>query len=94
MGADIVICGPSFDYPDFSKMSLEIAQAIQKETTVKAVCAMSDEMLKLITTSQGNIPIVKMPKKGGVGLTEALENICQVVAQVGHHQEIDTALIY
>lgn len=75
-------------------MSLEIAQAIKKESTVKAVCAMSDEMLELIATNQENIPIVKMPKKGGAGLNDALENICQVVAQVGHHQEVDTALIY
>ncbi|GAX47864.1 GrdB-related putative oxidoreductase [Pseudolactococcus reticulitermitis] len=94
LGADIVICGPSFDYLDFSKMSVEIAQVIQKESEAKAVCAMSDEMADLIATCRASLPIVKMPKKGGAGLNEALENICQVVAQVGNQQEVDAALIY
>ncbi|GAB2023381.1 GrdB-related putative oxidoreductase [Pseudolactococcus yaeyamensis] len=94
LGADVVICGPSFDYLDFSKMSLEIAQAIQKETIAKAVCAMSGEMTDLIAMHQTNLTIVRMPKKGGTGLNDALENICKVVAQVGNHQEVDAALIY
>jgi glycine reductase len=94
LGADVVICGPSFDYLDFSKMSVEIAQAIQKEQAAQVVCAMSAEMTEVIASVPAGLPIVKMPKKGGAGLNEALENICQIVAQVGKQQQVDTALIY
>lgn len=94
LGADVVICGPSFDYPDFSRMSVEIASAIQKETQAKAVCAMSDEMAEIIDEYHATVTIVKMPKKGGAGLNDALENICQVVAQIGNHQAVDSSVIY
>lgn len=92
--ADVVICGPSFDYPDFSKMSVEIAQAIQNEKAAQVVCAMSAEMTEMIANNREHLPIVKMPKKGGAGLNDALENICKVVAQVGNHQEVDVTLVY
>ena len=33
-----VICGPSFNYPEFSKMSLELAQDIQKYISQSSLC--------------------------------------------------------
>ena len=74
-----VICGPSFNYPEFSKMSLELAQDIQENTSLKVVCAMSEENQALISAYKEAIDIVKMPKKGGVGLNESYKAICKVL---------------
>lgn len=72
-------CGPSFNYPEFSKMSLELAQDIQENTSLKVVCAMSEENGALISDYKEAIDIVKMPKKGGVGLNESYKAICKVL---------------
>ncbi|WP_081166479.1 GrdB-related putative oxidoreductase [Lactococcus garvieae] len=74
-----VICGPSFNYPAFSKMSLELAQYIQEEMKLKVICAMSEENESLISAYKEEIDIVKMPKKGGVGLNESYKTICKVL---------------
>lgn len=94
LAADVVICGPSFDYVDFSKMSLEIAKEIKDKKAAKVVCAMSEEVNSLIDAYKQDFPIVKMPKKGGAGLKSALKNICKVIEQTGNNQEVDETLIY
>ena len=36
------------------------------------------------------IPIVKMPKKGGIGLKDSLENLCELIdAEVNHPENVE-----
>ena len=60
-------------------MSLELAQYIQEEMKLKVICAMSEENESLISAYKEEIDIVKMPKKGGVGLNESYKTICKVL---------------
>lgn len=75
MKADIVICGPCFNFEAYASMALNIACAIQSTTNIPVISAMSQEMSECIEGYKAHIPIVKMPKKGGTGLQDALCNI-------------------
>ncbi|MBP2057099.1 glycine reductase [Lactobacillus colini] len=75
MGADVVITGPSFDYHDFSQMALELAEKYE-EANVPVISAIAKEKNQdLIDQYREKLLIVKMPKKGGSGLSEALDNL-------------------
>lgn len=78
LNPDIVILGPSYNYPGYSRMCAILADNINTRTKTKAIAAMSKENTEVIEAYKDKIHIVKMPKKGGTGLTEALENIIEV----------------
>lgn len=80
MGADVVICGPAYNYKGYAAMCAHLAEYIEAKTQIPTVAAMSQENEEIIRLYKDNIHIVKMPKKGGIGLNDALENICQVAA--------------
>lgn len=75
---DIVLCGPAFNYKDYAQMCAEVAESINNSTDVPAFASMSAENAEVISKYKDSIHIVKCPKKGEVGLNNALENICQV----------------
>ena len=93
---DALICGPSFNYPEFSQMCAEIAKDINETTQVKAICAMSQEMQEVISTYKDSLEIVKMPKKGGVGLNQSYEAIGQLLAakETGSDKTTYASLVY
>lgn len=76
MNPDIVICGPAYDYKGYANMCAILTSEIVEKTDIKALCAMSEQNESIIEKYKKDITIVKMPKKGGIGLTEALKNIC------------------
>lgn len=80
--ADVVICGPSFDYADYSAMCAVVAERIQQETGIPAFAAMADENEDIIQEYKNRITIVKTPKKGEGGLNEALKNICRTAGEL------------
>ncbi|CAH2762107.1 glycine/betaine/sarcosine/D-proline family reductase selenoprotein B [Erysipelothrix amsterdamensis] len=84
--ADIVLCGPCFDYPDYSRMSAILAQYIEENTDTKAVAMFSKENEEVIKQYKYSVRIIKMPRKGGTGLNESLENMSKVLKAVVEDQ--------
>lgn len=87
MGADVVICGPAFNYEKYGIMCGQVATALEAEG-VPAVAAMSKECEEAIADYKDQVTIVKMPKKGGIGLTDSLEKIVQLATM--KHEGADT----
>ncbi|BFL24470.1 GrdB-related putative oxidoreductase [Mediterraneibacter gnavus] len=87
LNADVVICGPSFNYHDYSAMCAEIADRIQQDTKIPAFAAMADENADVIDHYKDKITIVKTPKKGEGGLNEALKNICRTAKELAENTE-------
>ena len=87
MEADVVIVGPTFDYQDFAEMAVEIGTAITENTSISVIGAIAKERnQELIVKYKDKLPIVKMPKKGGTGLAESLDNLakgCQILTNKG-----------
>ncbi|MGX7131173.1 GrdB-related putative oxidoreductase [Enterococcus songbeiensis] len=86
LAPDAIICGPCFNYADYAKMAAITAETIQTKLTkpIPVVAAMSQECSDVIQSYKDKIDIIKMPKKGGTGLTDSLENIlklCQLKYQ-------------
>ena len=73
---DVVICGPAYNYAGYAMMCAELANEIEKKSSIPALAAMSKENEETINKFKDIVDIVIMPKKGGTGLSEALNNIC------------------
>ena len=86
---DIIICGPCFNYENFSKMAVEIAIEINENTNSKAFCAMSEENDNIINNYKNKVIIVKTPKKGGIGLNDSLEAITLVAKALYENNNLD-----
>lgn len=76
---DAVVCGPAFNYADYSKMCAEVAKEIESVTGTPAIAAMSDSNRELFEQYQDEITIVKTPNKGEPGLDDALKTICEEI---------------
>ncbi|WP_339076189.1 GrdB-related putative oxidoreductase [Clostridioides difficile] len=63
LNPDVVICGPSFNYENFSKMSAILSKNINDKTDIPAFAAMSEENIDVINEYKNDICIVKTPKK-------------------------------
>lgn len=88
--ADIVLCGPCFDYPDYSRMSAILAQYIEENTETKAVAMFSKENTEVIEQYKDTVKIIKMPRKGGTGLNDSLENMSKVLKAVVENEPKST----
>lgn len=84
---DVVLCGPAFNYRDYAQMCAEITESINNSTDVPALAAMSVENEEIISKYKDRIHIVKCPKKGEVGLNNALQNICKVAKTIAIHDD-------
>lgn len=91
MGADVVICGPCFNFKEYAPMAAHIASAINQTTDIPAITAMAEEMSDVIEQYKDELHIVKMPKKGGTGLNDALRNILQMAKAVADDSDVNTA---
>ena len=86
--ADILLCGPCFNYHGYAKMSAILADYIQKNTECKPVVVCSEENSDVIEKFKDRIVMIKMPKKGGVGLRESLKNMAKVIETVYNKEEL------
>ena len=77
--ADIVICGPCFDYKGYAQMAAEVAADIN----AKAECE------EVIDAYKDKVRIVKMPKKGAPGLNQALEGMCELAYAMAKREDED-----
>lgn len=77
--AEMIICGPCFNYNDYAHMSAILAEAIESQTDAKAVVMCSQENENVISEFKNKVTIVKMPKKGGTGLRDSFANLAKVI---------------
>jgi len=95
LSPDVVMCGPAFNYLGYGKMAAQVAYDIMQTTGVPAFAAMSKENEETIGAYKDKIHIVETPKKGGIGLNEALEGMCLLAqAMVSQQNEDEMASKY
>ncbi|MFD1393380.1 GrdB-related putative oxidoreductase [Lacticaseibacillus jixianensis] len=89
MGADVVLIGPTYDYPEFAQMACELAAAFQTQTTIPAIAAIAEEKnADLIAQYKDQLTIVKAPKKGGTGLSDAVDHLAEGAALLAAGKDI------
>lgn len=89
IGPDVVVCGPAFNYEKYGLMCSEVGFAIEQHTNIPVVVAMSAECTDAIAAYKDDVSIVKMPKKGGVGLTDSIKNILELASLKVANQSIE-----
>ena len=75
---DVVMCGPAFNFIDYASMAARVAWDINQTTKVPAFAAMSIENEETLAKYKDKVNIVITPKKGGTGLNDSLNNMCQL----------------
>jgi glycine reductase len=86
-----VILGPTYDYPEFATMACELGDYIQQNTKLPVILAIAQEKNEaLLPTYQDRLTIVKMPKKGGTGLSDSLEHLAQGCAVLASGGDVAT----
>lgn len=88
LSPDVVICGPAFHYENCGEMMAGIAETINLNSEIPAFAAMSVEN-PATEKYKDKILIVKTPKKGGTGLNQSIENICEMAIKLGNKENID-----
>lgn len=88
LSPDVVICGPAFHYENCGEMMAKLADAINLNSDIPAFAAMSKENPST-EKYKDKILIVKTPKKGGTGLSQSIENICQMAIKLGNKEDAD-----
>ena len=89
---DVVMCGPAFNYEGYGKMAADITYAINERTSIPALAAMSKENEATNAKYKDKICIVETPKKGGVGLNESLERMCEVAKAMVDKEDINSII--
>lgn len=78
---DVVICGPAYNYKGYASMCARLAYEISSKLKMPCVAAMSEENTDTLAQYKNLIHIVKMPKKGGIGLNDSLEHIAALASK-------------
>lgn len=85
---DVVICGPCFNYAEYGIMAAKTAQTINEHTDIPSFAIMSQECEKAIADYKDNVNILKMPKKGGTGLNQALSNMVTLAKMLVNKEDV------
>lgn len=78
--ADVIVCGPAFNYDRFGEMCGDLIKFLKEETSIPCVGAMSEE--NPAYNKYSYLGLIKTPKKGGVGLNDALRNIIKEAVEI------------
>ena len=62
LGADVLLCGPCFNYETYGEMAAEVAKVVEEKVQIPAVAAMSIECQEAITRFKDQVDIVKCQK--------------------------------
>jgi betaine reductase len=90
MEADVVILGPTYDYPEFSKMACEIAAAFNEKVNIPVIQATAIEKNEdLIPKYKDNLVIVKMPKKGDTGLSDSIDHLAEGCEKIAKNEDLE-----
>lgn len=85
--ADAILCGPAMQYPNFGEMAAKLAISFN-QYGIPAIAAMAIE--NPATESYKNqVSIVKMPKKGGIGLNDSFKNMALLTAKKAHGEDTE-----
>lgn len=84
--ADAVLCGPAMHYPYFGEMAANLAEALNK-AGIPAAAAMSEEN-PAVEKYEKKVVIIKMPKKGGIGLNDSFKNMAAYVSALAHDEDV------
>lgn len=90
---DAVICGPSFNYLEYSDMCANVAAKIIDNKHI-AICAMAEENGDTIEAFKAKVPIVKCPRKGGVGLNDTLKEVVKLASTLTAGNEACSDQLY
>lgn len=85
ISADAVLCGPAMHYANFGMMAAQLALAFS-EQGIPSVAAMSEENPAFAIYTE-KINIIKMPKKGGIGLNDSYKNISHFISALAHQNQ-------
>lgn len=89
MAADVVLVGPTYDYAEFTQMACELAAHIQSSVQLPVLVASALEKNQAtIDRYQDELTIVKMPKKGGTGLSDALNHFVSGSQLAAAHEDL------
>ena len=92
LNPDAVLCGPAFNYEGYAKMAAELTLQIQKVNDIAVVAACSQENETVIHEYKDKIHIVKMPKKGGIGLTDSLKNMTTLLDKMFKKEDVNSLI--
>ncbi|MGT2949926.1 glycine reductase [Streptococcus cuniculi] len=93
--ADLLLCGPCYNYEPYAEMAAQLAATVNEQLPeCRAIVMCSQENEEIIEAFKQQVVMVKMPKKGGVGLSESFRHLSEVMVKVGHHQSLDDVASY
>ncbi|MFT0132074.1 GrdB-related putative oxidoreductase [Candidatus Enterenecus avicola] len=87
--ADAVLCGPAMHYPNFGEMAAGLTKVFNAQG-IPGAAAMSEENPAVAIYAK-DIYILKMPKKGGIGLNDSYKKMANVVSQLAHGKPLTEA---
>ena len=85
-GAEAVLCGPAMQYEKFGEMSAKLTKSFN-DYGIPTAAAMSQEN-EAVETYKNSIPIIKMPKKGGIGLNDSFKNMATFVSALAAKKDV------
>lgn len=93
--AEVLVCGPCYDFHEYSSMSVSLAKYCKEHTECKVIVALNDKNNEeLIQQNKDNITLYKMPKKGDVGLKDSFKNLAKTIQALYKNDAMDSNLIY
>lgn len=93
--ADIVLCGPCYNYTPYAEMAATLAHAVKEQLPeCHPIVMCSQENEQVIETYKEHLTIVRMPKKGGVGLSDSFRNVSEIMKRIEAHQSLDDVRMY
>lgn len=78
--ADVIICGPAFNYERFGEMCGHLIKFLKEHSSIPCVGAMSED--NTAYNKYKDYDLVITPKKGGIGLNDALRNIVKRAVEI------------
>ncbi len=93
--ADIVLCGPCYNYEPYAKMAVELAKSIKdnlEECTPIVMCSKENE--KIINEYKNDLIILEMPKKGGVGLSDSFSQLEETIKVIKNKENLEKIKSY
>lgn len=89
MAPDVLLVGPTYDYPEFATMACEVGLAVQEGSAIPVVAMVAQEKnAELLAEYQHQLDIVRMPKKGGTGLSDAIEHGLTLCAKKVNKEDV------
>ncbi|HBM75397.1 MAG TPA: glycine/betaine/sarcosine/D-proline family reductase selenoprotein B [Clostridiaceae bacterium] len=87
--ADVVICGPAFNYKRYGECCGYLAEAIEERLKIPAFAAMSKESTGT-ELFRKKVYIIETPNRGGAGLNSSLRKISSFAVKLAKGEPISS----